>query len=76
MGAPILAGRSTEQPELTRIAANSGPLCAVVDPDHTDHDQARQELKRLARDKQEGLVACPTLPQACTLLSYLRYQLR
>ena len=50
------------------VLADAGPLYAAADPDDTYHDRAQRELKRLARDKREELLAYPTLGEAYTLV--------
>ena len=43
------------------VLADTGPLYAAVDPDDEYHARAQRELKRLAREKREVVLACPTL---------------
>jgi predicted nucleic acid-binding protein len=50
------------------VLADAGPLYAAADPDDAHHDRAQRELKRLARDKHEVLLAYPTLAEAYTLV--------
>ena len=52
------------------VLADTGPLYAAVDPDDELHARAQRELKRLARDKREVIVAYPTLLEAYTLVLY------
>ncbi len=52
------------------VLADTGPLYAAVDPDDAQHQRAHQELKRLARDKREVVIAYPTLLEAYTLVLY------
>lgn len=52
------------------ILADTGPLYAAADPDDAHHQRARRELRRLARDKREVIVAYPTLCEAYTLVLY------
>src|SRR5579859_591745 len=52
------------------VLADSGPLYAAVDPDDAHHERAHRELKRLARDKHEVLIAYPTLLEAYTLVLF------
>ncbi len=50
------------------VLADTGPLYAAVDRDDAHHRRAQTELKRLARDKKEVLLAYPTLCEAYTLV--------
>jgi len=52
------------------VLADTGPLYAAVDPDDEYHARAQRELKRLARDKREVVIAYPTLLEAYTLVLY------
>ncbi|MFZ0890747.1 MAG: PIN domain-containing protein [Candidatus Binataceae bacterium] len=52
------------------LIADTGPLYAAVDPDDQHHRRAQSELRRLAREKREVVVAWPTLIEAYTLLLY------
>jgi len=52
------------------VLADTGPLYAAADPDDAHHQRARRELRRLARDKREVIVAYPTLSEAYTLVLY------
>jgi predicted nucleic acid-binding protein len=59
------------QSEVKRtLIADTGPLYAAADPDDQYHARAQRELKRLARDQHELVVAYPTLLEAYTLLLY------
>jgi len=50
------------------VLADRGPLYAAVDPDDAFHPQAQRELKRLARNHQDVIIAYPTLLEACTIV--------
>ncbi len=50
------------------VFADTGPLYAAVDPDDAYHRQAQRELKRLARNHQDVIIAYPTLLEAYTLV--------
>lgn len=52
------------------VLADTGPLYAALDPDDARHARAHRELKRLARDNREVVVAYPTLLEAYTLVLY------
>jgi predicted nucleic acid-binding protein len=52
------------------VLADTGPLYAAVDPDDEHHLRALRDLKRLAREKREVVVAYPTLLEAYTLVLY------
>ncbi len=52
------------------VLADTGPLYAAADPDDAHHQRARRELRRLARDKREVIVAYPTLSEAYTMVLY------
>ena len=52
------------------VLADTGPLYAAVDPDDAHHARAQRELKRLARDKREVVLAYPTLLEAYTLVLF------
>jgi predicted nucleic acid-binding protein len=52
------------------VLADTGPLYAAVDPDDAYHARAQRELKRLAQDKLEVVLAYPTLLEAYTLVLY------
>jgi len=50
--------------------ADTGPLYAAVDPHDAHHGRAHRELRRLARERREVVVAYPTLLEAYTLVLY------
>ncbi|MGD0760816.1 MAG: PIN domain-containing protein [Candidatus Sulfotelmatobacter sp.] len=50
------------------VLADTGPLYAVVDPHDARHKQALGELRKLAREKLEVVVAYPILLEAHTLV--------
>lgn len=52
------------------ILADTGPLYAALDPDDQLHSRAHRELKRLARDDRQVLLAHSTLLEAYTLVLY------
>jgi predicted nucleic acid-binding protein len=52
------------------VLADTGPLYAAVDPDDAYHPQAQRELKRLARNHHDVIIAYPTLLEAYTLVLY------
>jgi len=52
------------------ILADTGPLYAAVDPDDAHHQRAHRELRQIAREKREVMVAYPTLSEAYTLVLY------
>jgi predicted nucleic acid-binding protein len=52
------------------VLADTGPLYASADPDDSHHKQARQQLQRLGREKDEVIIAYPTLLEAYTLLLF------
>ena len=52
------------------VLADTGPLYASADPDDAYHKQAQQELRRLAREKYEVVVAYPILLEAYTLILF------
>ncbi len=52
------------------LIADTGPLYAAVDPDDQYHRRAQTELKRVARDGHELVVAYPTLLEAYSLILY------
>jgi predicted nucleic acid-binding protein len=52
------------------ILADTGPLYAAVDPDDEHHKRAQRELRELARDKREVLIAYTTLLEAYTLVLF------
>lgn len=52
------------------MLADTGPLYAAADPDDAHHKRARRELRRLAAENQEIIVAYPTLLEAYTLVLF------
>src|SRR5271167_2079927 len=52
------------------VLADTGPLYAATDPDDVHHKRARRELKQLANEKFEVVVAYPTLLEAYTLVLF------
>jgi len=50
------------------VLVDTGPLYAAADPDDAHHSRAQRELKRLAQEKREVVVAYPTLLEAYTLI--------
>lgn len=52
------------------VLADTGPLYAAVDPDDQLHARAQRELRRLARDERQVVLAYPTLLEAYTLVLY------
>lgn len=52
------------------VLADTGPLYAAADADDAHHHRAHRELRRIARDKREVIVAYPTLCEAYTLVLY------
>ena len=52
------------------VLADTGPLYAAVDPDDAHHSRAQRELRRLAREKREVILAYSTLLEAYTLVLY------
>ncbi|MGA8618704.1 MAG: PIN domain-containing protein [Candidatus Sulfotelmatobacter sp.] len=50
------------------VLADTGPLYAAVDPHDAHHKQAIAELRKLAREKREVVVAYPTLLEAYTMV--------
>ncbi len=52
------------------MLADTGPLYASADPDDAYHKQAQQELRQLAREKREVVVAYPTLLEAYSLVLF------
>ena len=54
----------------TAVLADTGPLYAAADPDDAHHKRARRELRRLADENHEIVVAYPTLLEAYTLVLF------
>lgn len=52
------------------VLADAGPLYAAADPDDAHHKRSRRELRRLADQNQEIVVAYPTLLEAYTLVLF------
>jgi predicted nucleic acid-binding protein len=52
------------------VLADTGPLYAAADPDDAHHKRARRELRRLANENREIVVAYPTLLEAYTLVLF------
>lgn len=52
------------------VLADTGPLYAAADRDDAHYDRAHRELRRLAREKLEVIVAYPILSEAYTLVLY------
>jgi predicted nucleic acid-binding protein len=52
------------------VLADTGPLYAAADPDDAHHRRARRELRRLADENHEVIVAYPTLLEAYTLVLF------
>jgi predicted nucleic acid-binding protein len=52
------------------VLADTGPLYAAADPDDAHHKRARRELRRLADENHEIVVAYPTLLEAYTLVLF------
>jgi len=50
------------------VLADTGPLYAAVDPHDARHKRALEELRKLAREKREVVVAYPTLLEAYTMV--------
>jgi predicted nucleic acid-binding protein len=50
------------------VLADTGPLYAAADPDDAQHKRSRRELRRLANEDHEIVVAYPTLLEAYTLV--------
>ena len=50
------------------VLADTGPLYAAVDPDDARHPQALRELRKLAHEKREIVVAYPILLEAYTMV--------
>jgi len=52
------------------VLADTGPLYAAADPDDAHHKRSRRELRRLADENYEIIVAYPTLLEAYTLVLF------
>ena len=52
------------------MLADTGPLYAATDPDDAHHKRSRRELRRLADENYEIIVAYPTLLEAYTLVLF------
>jgi predicted nucleic acid-binding protein len=52
------------------VLADTGPLYAAADPDDAHHKRSRRELRRLADENYEIMVAYPTLLEAYTLVLF------
>lgn len=52
------------------MLADTGPLYAAADPDDAHHKRSRRELRRLADEDHEIMVAYPTLLEAYTLVLF------
>jgi predicted nucleic acid-binding protein len=52
------------------VLADTGPLYAAADPDDAHHKRARRELRRLADENHEIVVAYPTLLEAYALVLF------
>jgi predicted nucleic acid-binding protein len=52
------------------VLADTGPLYAAADPDDAQHKRSRRELRRLADENYEIMVAYPTLLEAYTLVLF------
>jgi len=52
------------------VLADTGPLFAAADPDDSHHKRSRRELRRLADENYEIIVAYPTLLEAYTLVLF------
>ncbi len=52
------------------MLADTGPLYAAADPDDAHHKRSRRELRRLADENYEIIVAYPTLLEAYTLVLF------
>lgn len=50
------------------VLADTGPLYAAVDPHDARHKQALNELRKLAHEKREVVLAYPILLEACTMV--------
>ncbi|HEY6337983.1 MAG TPA: PIN domain-containing protein [Candidatus Sulfotelmatobacter sp.] len=52
------------------VLADTGPLYAAVDPQDARHNQAIEELRKLAREKRDVVVPYPILLEAYTMVWY------
>jgi predicted nucleic acid-binding protein len=52
------------------VLADTGPLYAAADPDDAHHKRSRRELRRLADEDYEIMVAYPTLLEAHNLVLF------
>ena len=52
------------------VLADVGPLYAAADGSDAHHQQARQQLQELARDRREVVVPYPTLLEAYSLVLF------
>jgi len=52
------------------VLADVGPLYAAADGSDAHHQQALQQLQKLARDRREVVVAYPTLLEAYSLVLF------
>jgi len=52
------------------VVADTGPLYAAVDPNDAHHKRAHRELRRLANENREVVIAYPTLLEAYTLVLF------
>jgi predicted nucleic acid-binding protein len=50
------------------VLADTGPIYAAVDPHDARHKQALEELRKLAREKRDVVVAYPILLEAYTMV--------
>ena len=50
------------------LIVDTGPLYAAVDPDDSYYERARQELKKLTRERYSVIVCYPTLLETYSLL--------
>lgn len=52
------------------VLADTGPLYAAADPDDSHHKRAQHELRQLALEKREVIIAYSTLLEAYSLLLF------